>query len=579
MKIGLIGPGIISIPPKGWGAVEILIWDYYIELKSKHDVYIINEIRNYPEDQIAGTEYSINLINKINSYNFDFVHIHYDVLYYIIPFLNSKKIGFTSHYPYIDQIDKHNGDGFNKIFNFMCSNNNIINFVLAEKDYNFLKSHNCKNIVKLENGISESINITLSPFNATRTIYLGKIENRKNQYKYQIIDCIDFVGPLNCLNFNDKINYLGSWTREDVTNKLTEYGNLLLLSKGEADPLVVKEALMAGLGVIINRTSAKNLKEQDFITIIEDEKMNDINFIREKIEENRLISLNKREEIREYAINNFSWKKLINNYVEKIKNNITLVSTLIDIGRDKKGDGRKLEEYLEWFKETLQINCDMYIFIEKKFYDFVIANRPKNYNTRIVLTTIEDSYYYKYIDIMRNILNNDIYKSRIAYPERVECVLPEYNIIQYSKFGWLNYAIDENKFNSDYFFWIDAGISRFFYGVNVSKPFGNDELLKNAGNRFIIQKRHDLETYNIDDKFIWGAANLVKGTMFGGRAEIIKDISNKVEEVFKHYMIEKDNLNNEQLAIGLVWKNNKELFYLIEDNNEKHLIMFEKFYV
>ena len=31
-KIALIGPGIMSIPPKGWGAVEILIWDYYQSL-------------------------------------------------------------------------------------------------------------------------------------------------------------------------------------------------------------------------------------------------------------------------------------------------------------------------------------------------------------------------------------------------------------------------------------------------------------------------------------------------------------------------------------------------------------------
>ena len=27
MKITLVGPGIMPIPPKGWGAVEILVWD------------------------------------------------------------------------------------------------------------------------------------------------------------------------------------------------------------------------------------------------------------------------------------------------------------------------------------------------------------------------------------------------------------------------------------------------------------------------------------------------------------------------------------------------------------------------
>ena len=43
MKIALIGPGIMPIPPKAWGAVEILIWDYYNELtRMGNDVTIIN---------------------------------------------------------------------------------------------------------------------------------------------------------------------------------------------------------------------------------------------------------------------------------------------------------------------------------------------------------------------------------------------------------------------------------------------------------------------------------------------------------------------------------------------------------
>ena len=32
MNIALVGPGIMEIPPKGWGAVESLIWDYATEL-------------------------------------------------------------------------------------------------------------------------------------------------------------------------------------------------------------------------------------------------------------------------------------------------------------------------------------------------------------------------------------------------------------------------------------------------------------------------------------------------------------------------------------------------------------------
>ena len=43
MKICLVGPGYKPIPPVGWGAVESVIWDYYVNLKKMNlDVDIIN---------------------------------------------------------------------------------------------------------------------------------------------------------------------------------------------------------------------------------------------------------------------------------------------------------------------------------------------------------------------------------------------------------------------------------------------------------------------------------------------------------------------------------------------------------
>ena len=45
MKISIIGPGIMPIPPTGWGAVEILIWDQKLALeKLGHEVDIVNTV-------------------------------------------------------------------------------------------------------------------------------------------------------------------------------------------------------------------------------------------------------------------------------------------------------------------------------------------------------------------------------------------------------------------------------------------------------------------------------------------------------------------------------------------------------
>ena len=49
---------------------------------------------------------------------------------------------------------------------------------------------------------------------------------------------------------------------------------MILLSEGEADPLVVKEALIAGLGVVVSECSAANLDlSKQFITIIPNDKI------------------------------------------------------------------------------------------------------------------------------------------------------------------------------------------------------------------------------------------------------------------------------------------------------------------
>ena len=256
---------------------------------------------------------------------------------------------------------------------------------------------------------------------------------------------------------------------------------------------------------------------------------------------------------------------------------VTIVTAFFDIKRETNGDGRKLTDYLEWIKKTLQLNCNLFIVTEQKFVNFMKENRPEGYNTFIKEDTLENASYYKYLPRMREILNSSDYKKRIAHPNRVECTLPEYNVIQYSKFGWLEDAIRENPFDSEYFFWMDAGISRFFLDTHVHQPYPStpNNIIIGSNYKFIIQPRYDLTTYNINEDFIWTAENLLKGTMFGGRKDIVLKIGNLVENVFNEEMLNKNNVNNEQLALALVYKNNPELFHLINDDRRYHLILFK----
>ena len=250
----------------------------------------------------------------------------------------------------------------------------------------------------------------------------------------------------------------------------------------------------------------------------------------------------------------------------------TLVTAFFDINREQNGDGRKLAEYMEWMKKTIQLNCHIYIVTEKKFIPFILEHRPLQYPMVIKEQTLKDCKYYKYYEQMSHILKRDEYKRKIQHPERVECILPEYNLIQYSKLGWLEDAIEEDPFHTQSFFWVDMGISRFFLDVDVSKPYPGPCV--HTTDRFIIQQRHDLLHYPIDEEFEWKSDNLLKGTMFGGNKECIHLVAKELEHVFV-MMLEKGNVNNEQVGLALVWKQHPEWFQLVDDYRGVHLILFK----
>jgi glycosyltransferase involved in cell wall biosynthesis len=311
-KIALIGPGILPSPPTSWGAVEILIWDYYNELKKQgYDVTIIN------------TKDLYEIINQVNTGEYDFVHIHYDPFYKILPFLKCRCIALTSHYPYIDKLEHHILDGYDNFFLYMVGQQRYYSFILADKDMaTFIEyDANPQLLKKIKNGINSSLFQFIETDYNNRTVYLGKITARKNQYIFQNMENLDFIGNCDDGQFDtNRENYLGEWTREQIYNELTKYSNLLLLSKGEADPLVVKEALIAGLGVVINKSSAENLDvSKEFITLIDDDKIYDLVYVSNKIEENKEIANKMRKEIREYGISMFDISIEVAKYVETIK--------------------------------------------------------------------------------------------------------------------------------------------------------------------------------------------------------------------------------------------------------------------
>lgn len=312
MHIVIVGPGIMPIPPKGWGAVESLIWDYKLCLEKRGvQVSIVN---------VANTS---EIIRQINNLQADVVHIQYDNHWNIVPHLQCKNVILTSHYGYLDRLDKAPGDGYWSIFRGFLQSSACIQALSPSIREMYLKhGFPAERVEVIHNGANhELFRYTETPSKPYRSVYLAKIDYRKRQAIYQDIDCIDFVGNLADRYFNtNRRNYLGEWSKEVLYNQLTEYANLVLLSDGEAHPLVCCEALIAGLGLVVSRFAAGNLDTQlPWIDVIPDEKLNDIPYVKHVIQKNQERSIQYRKEIREYALQTFTWEKVVDRYLEQIQ--------------------------------------------------------------------------------------------------------------------------------------------------------------------------------------------------------------------------------------------------------------------
>lgn len=296
----------MPIPPHGWGAVEILIWDYKETLeKLGHEVLIVN------------TPNQNEIIQLTNDFNPDFVHIQYDDFYTVCDHIRCENKAITSHFGYLDQINRY-GWGYARIFEGFLKLKNTKIFALSPSIGEVYKryGYNPEKISVVPNGVREDLfRFEEECLYPDRSIYLAKIDPRKRQSYFQSIPSLYFAGNIADNSFRVNENYLGEWNKEHLYENLTKYANLVLLSDGEAHPLVCLEAMSAGLGLVISEWATANLDlSLPFIDVIPENKINDIDYVSNVILKNREKSLSMRKEIREYVIQNFSWTKIVENY-------------------------------------------------------------------------------------------------------------------------------------------------------------------------------------------------------------------------------------------------------------------------
>tara|TARA_Y100000389_G_scaffold38883_1_gene33268 strand:+ start:18622 stop:19323 length:702 start_codon:yes stop_codon:yes gene_type:complete len=206
-------------------------------------------------------------------------------------------------------------------------------------------------------------------------------------------------------------------------------------------------------------------------------------------------------------------------------------------------------KFENWFNNTLKINCPYVFFSDKETIEIIKKYRG-DLPTHYIECSIKDFYTYNFKDKM------------ITHP--VHCPSVELNLVWNEKIFLIEKAIELNPFKSEYFMWIDAGMSSFRNRRPPQIPFPNiNKINKLPKDKFIYSSTHNF-TYN--EKFVKGQYHLhhhVSGTYL-----FHKNIINKLVDIYKKYLslIDKNDIWTDQVIWTLIYNDNKELFYKLCDN-------------
>jgi hypothetical protein len=286
-----------------------------------------------------------------------------------------------------------------------------------------------------------------------------------------------------------------------------------------------------------------------------------------------------------YIINNFNNckiqnildKKKIEKMENKKKHNTTIVTALWNLGRADISEGfkRDYSEYLVKFGELLNTDIPMYIFADKSDEDYIWTIRSKE-NTVLNLMSLDElKKWFNFTELTSEICKKPEWLSQSGWlSESPQAKLDGYNPLVMSKMFMLNDVTIRDPFDSENFFWVDAGITNTVNSgyFTHDKVFDNLENYLNRNGEFVFISfsyiggneihgfsRPELAKYCNTDYVRY----VCRGGFFGGRKSMVNDING----IYYGYL-------NNTLNEGLMGTE-ESIFTIISHNYPDKIYRFE----
>jgi hypothetical protein len=222
----------------------------------------------------------------------------------------------------------------------------------------------------------------------------------------------------------------------------------------------------------------------------------------------------------------------------------------LDRGDSKPGWKRSFEHYLDNF---IRLLCDMkdfnlIIFIDPSLEDLVWQHRSKN-NTRVYHHS-KDQFkgsFFPFFDKIQEIRNNPEWYNQVGWlKDSTQGSLEYYNPMVMSKMFLLHNAKCYDPFNSEYFYWIDGGLTNTMSLGYFNNPTVIDNLIKLSDNFLFIafpyETSSEIHGFCIEGMKKYAKNNTVnrvaRGGFFGGHKDSISN-ANRL-----YYSLLQDTLND-----------------------------------
>ena len=247
-----------------------------------------------------------------------------------------------------------------------------------------------------------------------------------------------------------------------------------------------------------------------------------------------------------------------------MRTGVTVVTALYDIGRAAV-DGRSMSDYCDWTRKTLAAVKDPIVFyLDSRLTEFEKEVRAIRHDVGpicVVKTTLEETPMWKYRSRVQEILSNSDFQKIQRHPQDITNKMPEYTLIQYAKFGWLCEAAPRTR--SQTLVWMDAGFSRF---LEDRRAITFHEATSAVFSLEAADCFAQYITQITPDNYIGTNVCLLRGGLWVIEKSVLPSVYKGIVALWENEMLGKGRLDNEQIALALLYRIAPDLFKIIPFN-------------